>query len=536
MSERWERELVRLREVDMPERVRLRSDDGPHGQGMPPSRQRILTAVLAFVVFAAAGGLLWEGFRPADRGVPHQDDPQGDRAGGAVVVVTIRRAIGEGSAPDHPFARAGFGDRSIGLCPDGWTLYRPDGSTESVDFDCEQDRILRAPAGAAVTVQGDYATIETSARELVERSEHAADSVPDLPPDTVVTYRFAVAWADGSSASFWLHLTVAPPEGAAVVRITRTPLGATLTFGERTQEGLVTDTWLPSGDIYDGHRVDLPSIEQFSSLIEVPPSTELTVLGDVDGWTVFPQPPFEPVTLSSEPGPAVFILRTGWKDLEFDVAFGIDVVSAPDSSTVADSLDVRCVDERAELSSSSVAVQPDGLHLDPVDVDAATSIGVKSSAQPGTSWWSGSGGVDQPFVRPVPPGEITVVCTRDGGTERESDARLFEASDARVDLVDPEGFFRPYLPECPMSEWEEFGVRTTDVDPQTAIDVIRSFAGVLATDLVEPAGYPRGWPSLEDYRILRDEVIIARVMVSSAGGGTAHVWACRDSGIRGYEA
>ena len=60
MTERWERELRKLGELEAPASTRDRIAHGPQGQGMPPSSgrgQRILAGVVAFAVFGGAVAL-----------------------------------------------------------------------------------------------------------------------------------------------------------------------------------------------------------------------------------------------------------------------------------------------------------------------------------------------------------------------------------------------------------------------------------------------------------------------------------------------
>lgn len=68
MPKRWERELERLDEVEVPTtRIRERAADGPTSAGREPERsgrQRVVAGVVAFAVFAAAGIFAWQILRP----------------------------------------------------------------------------------------------------------------------------------------------------------------------------------------------------------------------------------------------------------------------------------------------------------------------------------------------------------------------------------------------------------------------------------------------------------------------------------------
>ena len=67
MNERWQREVRKLRDVEPGPAV---WDDArsrtPHGDGLPPTRQRLIAGAVAFAVFIGAGLFAWQAFRPSD--------------------------------------------------------------------------------------------------------------------------------------------------------------------------------------------------------------------------------------------------------------------------------------------------------------------------------------------------------------------------------------------------------------------------------------------------------------------------------------
>ena len=79
MPKRWEQELRRLGDVPAPtERIHARStrpSEPRQGDGMPPTRQRVIAGVVAFGVFIAAAAFGWQAFSgggsPAQPGVAH---------------------------------------------------------------------------------------------------------------------------------------------------------------------------------------------------------------------------------------------------------------------------------------------------------------------------------------------------------------------------------------------------------------------------------------------------------------------------------
>jgi hypothetical protein len=123
------------------------------------------------------------------------------------VMIDIRRST-EGTSGD-PQATANFDDQDVSMCPNGWSLIEPDGTSSGwVIFDCGQNEEFTAPAGTPIFVEGDYTSLEATAQGLEDRTEHGTDQVPAVEPGSVVSYTFDVTWADGSEASFWLVLTV----------------------------------------------------------------------------------------------------------------------------------------------------------------------------------------------------------------------------------------------------------------------------------------------------------------------------------------
>lgn len=71
MPERWERQLDRWATVKAPQTLQRRVNEGPHGDGMPPTpnrRQRLMAGTVALAVFAAAAVLVWSAFSDRSAG------------------------------------------------------------------------------------------------------------------------------------------------------------------------------------------------------------------------------------------------------------------------------------------------------------------------------------------------------------------------------------------------------------------------------------------------------------------------------------
>ena len=213
------------------------------------------------------------------------------------VVVDIRRAS---ESTGDPGAIARFGTQEQWMCLDGWTVVNPDGTEESILFDCGQDEVFAAPTGTPITVTGDFETLNVaSAWREPGTIGPSTDQVAAAEPGTVVTYSYEVTWADGSEASFWLLLTVQgdPEERSATQpefviryygigeRSTEEPT-VTATFGGETRRGCTQafEWTLPDGTTRDeddaagpaGRRAECSS----EPLFRIPPGTPIVMVAD----------------------------------------------------------------------------------------------------------------------------------------------------------------------------------------------------------------------------------------------------------------
>jgi hypothetical protein len=161
MPERWERDLERLRAVSAPRSTRMLIDEGPHGEGMPPSPrrgQRLVVVVVAFAVFGAAAALVAGAFRSS-----------GSMAGGPgptpTVVVHLDSSDGPAAALEYEGQTA---HPQIGShC---WTQ---DGTGQCVDtvLSAFPDRsLVRVPPETSIVIDGD-----DTLRNTEVRLEHGAD-------------------------------------------------------------------------------------------------------------------------------------------------------------------------------------------------------------------------------------------------------------------------------------------------------------------------------------------------------------------------
>jgi hypothetical protein len=211
MPERWERELDELRHIEMGEpAIRERIERGPTGNRRPSRKHSLLAGIVAGAVAVAGIVALWQLDRSPDGiGTEPSPTPAGTPSpapgSSGSVVVDIRRSSEEtGDAG----AIARFGSQKQWMCPDHWTLVGPDGTAESIVFDCGQSDVFLAPVGTPITVAGDFATVNVSTRVSGDQAPGSSDEVPALEAGSILTLTYEVTWDDGSEASFWLLLTV----------------------------------------------------------------------------------------------------------------------------------------------------------------------------------------------------------------------------------------------------------------------------------------------------------------------------------------
>jgi hypothetical protein len=135
-----------------------------------------------------------------------------------VVSIDIRRS--DGSASGDPRAIATFGDQEVSMCPNGWSLVEPDGTSKGwVIMDCDQDEEFLVPAGTPITLSGEDFVVDVTARDREGGTRYATNQAPGIDVGSEVILTYEVEWEDGSEASFWLRLTVSegPPTAEASV-------------------------------------------------------------------------------------------------------------------------------------------------------------------------------------------------------------------------------------------------------------------------------------------------------------------------------
>ena len=169
MPERWRREVRRWGDVRAPGRSRARLDDGPRGDGMPPSPgrgQRVAAGLIAFAVFGGALALAAEAFDRGDEPIVSLDTvspaPSSSAPASEALVVTLD-ALDDGFLPQMTLTYRSHRDTFYGGGRwDGEPIYTV-GSLLSFE--------PRLDLGAPLVIEGDATEVEVDAgRHVLRRS------------------------------------------------------------------------------------------------------------------------------------------------------------------------------------------------------------------------------------------------------------------------------------------------------------------------------------------------------------------------------
>jgi PASTA domain len=335
MPERWERELVRLNEVDAPVSTRSQIDEGPHGEGVPPPpgrSQRIVAGVVAFAVFGGAAALAYGGFG-SDAEPVATTSPRSDAI---VVTFEVRRE-------QHPSASMSLGGRTIepfgtsycfefdggSICADTWA---PE-DYESINGPWDHTPVV---AGAPLLVEGTAASVESSVLDEAFReigSLPLAEGVGVIPDDRGRRFLVFHATWPGGDRFFYFPVKIVP----------------------------LTET--PSPDAPSSAQPPTPSPTVLASTIPVPDLVGLDVqaamqaLNDLGltwivGYREHPDvPAWEVVGQSPVPGSSV----ASGSSVRLEVATTIEPL--PEGAADALSCDP---DERAAFGGPNVRILPGG--------------------------------------------------------------------------------------------------------------------------------------------------------------------------------
>jgi hypothetical protein len=279
----------------------------------------------------------------SERGEPSPEPtPSPDPTSSDVVTIDIRRSSEETGGPE---AIARFGSQEQWMCPDGFSLVNPDGTTDEIVFDCGQSDVFSAPVGMPIEVTGDFATLNVTTRVGGDRVPGSSDVVPALDAGSILTLGYEVTWDDGSHASFWLLLTVqerepTTEEPGITVRIyglgersTEVPI-ITMTYRGQTRRGC-TEAFEWTLD--DGTKVDEASGRHGS------------ILPQCSYEPLFLVPPGVPISLEVPTATEVFATRTTTPFYEGRDGFGASVRWAEGAGDFTVTFEVRGDPGTAEI-------------------------------------------------------------------------------------------------------------------------------------------------------------------------------------------
>ncbi|MBA3691609.1 MAG: hypothetical protein H0W82_09400 [Actinobacteria bacterium] len=194
-----------------------------------------------------------------------------------------------------------------------------------------------------------------------------------------------------------------------------------------------------------------------------------------------------------------------------------------------DTVVVRCIGARAEVSTPIVNAQADGLHLEVENAGGTRAVTVASGwdRQRTLTVAVGDQGLTSSVVVPARPGYVRISCRTNDGSDPGDDPFLDRRSDG-LQLQDPAGYFLPYAPTCDSSEEVPIATAGAGVLPSSDTVIRARVAGILGDDVVERAGYLEGRGDEGLWRVVRDGEVVAQIFYPAETG-----IACRGSGIAG---
>lgn len=178
---------------------------------------------------------------------------------------------------------------------------------------------------------------------------------------------------------------------------------------------------------------------------------------------------------------------------------------------------VTCTEGGATLETTAVDAGPAGV---PITLTGAAGQVVVFTSSDGIVYRFvlASDAVEGPL--PLHPANWDVACSTN------PDFAPVFGSGAAFTVADPDGVYVPTTPESDVAAgcaWRGVLETSYERDPEAAIRVALSDDGLLDSDQVEPAGYPKSGfqsypPASDVFRVVREDEILARVDVVRAEG------------------
>jgi hypothetical protein len=273
MTERWQRELSKLRSAELPDEVWDRAQRGPTGDGLPPRRERIVAGVVAAVVFLAAGSFAWQTLRETG------PSPGGARSDQAALALEVVDSPGAGGFPQITLAYGGVETRGT---PMSYTW--GNSIVDTIALDLAHRPFFPIPQGTVVSVSGSAPSAEvwladrTSLKRMHDLSIVDGRTRLDADPGR---YALGVtgSWSEGK-VTFYFPLDLTAP-GAQ-------PPTASLRFGSDGATALTIDgatvAATPTEAELKHGTVSVRVVSAPSAPIEVPTGTQIWVAGDRPRW------------------------------------------------------------------------------------------------------------------------------------------------------------------------------------------------------------------------------------------------------------
>jgi hypothetical protein len=194
MPERWKNELKKLREFEPGADLGSRIADGPRGEPSPPARQRVVAAVTALVVFAAAAIFAVRVFGTGSEG--HVVGTSGPVGSDERLVIELSSGRGDSQAPE---ATMRYGDREQHGVVEGYTWCVGDECASGIAdfaFYPPVGEFVVVPPGIPIEFTGDGAVKSVDITD--PSGEPVAGAVSESVPDADAQYVLEVnaTWAD----------------------------------------------------------------------------------------------------------------------------------------------------------------------------------------------------------------------------------------------------------------------------------------------------------------------------------------------------